>query len=420
MGFFNRYPYTDFHRLNADWILDKLKEMMGITQEAAETVETYDDRLTAVEAAADGAVRFDERQDLTQSQQRQGRDNIGAASAGGLTTLSDVVWGIESTVERCVRTDIQQSFNSTEQAMARENIGAAAQVDLNNLDQALDSCVQVVDQTNAFTAAERTQARRNIGAASSTVVDDLDQAVAGLAEDLNNAVLYTSQQLTSAQQAQARTNIGAASNGAAAGIVRYDTTQSLYTSEKLQARLNIGAAPASGSSEYLPAIDPVANTSLGILDDAAAGNDGDEITITTPSTLGQSIIKLEGDQSTFVRISGVAAPDQDDDVVNKGYADDHYDPLWHMELIAGTSPTIALGDYDDRPILTCGECSSITVTGNLLPEFELVFDSGSTPTTLALPASINMPADFQVNANTHYEINVRNTWGLYAAWEVTT
>ena len=38
MGFFNRYPYTDFHELNLDWILQEMKslqdQMDGLLQEA--------------------------------------------------------------------------------------------------------------------------------------------------------------------------------------------------------------------------------------------------------------------------------------------------------------------------------------------------------------------------------------------------
>ena len=66
MGIFNRFPYTDFHRLNADWILDKVKEMLGLTQQAAEdaeqaaaTVAGYDAQLDEINddiSALDGRL----------------------------------------------------------------------------------------------------------------------------------------------------------------------------------------------------------------------------------------------------------------------------------------------------------------------------------------------------------------------------
>lgn len=57
MGFFNKlFPETDFHKLNADWILEKVKQSAEAATQAAEeaaesaaTVSTYEERLHAVE-----------------------------------------------------------------------------------------------------------------------------------------------------------------------------------------------------------------------------------------------------------------------------------------------------------------------------------------------------------------------------------
>ena len=54
---FNRYPYTDFHEMNLDWVIAKLKEMEGrieglkeeiITETIAASKEYIDDRLASV------------------------------------------------------------------------------------------------------------------------------------------------------------------------------------------------------------------------------------------------------------------------------------------------------------------------------------------------------------------------------------
>lgn len=45
--FFNKYPYTDFHELNLDWIVEK-------TEECVDIVTEYDDRLTAAEGDISG------------------------------------------------------------------------------------------------------------------------------------------------------------------------------------------------------------------------------------------------------------------------------------------------------------------------------------------------------------------------------
>lgn len=38
MGFFNKYPYTDFHELNADWLLNEMKKLDTKVDAAIETI----------------------------------------------------------------------------------------------------------------------------------------------------------------------------------------------------------------------------------------------------------------------------------------------------------------------------------------------------------------------------------------------
>ena len=40
MGFFNKYPYTDFHELNADWLLKEMQELDKRLDEALQTLST--------------------------------------------------------------------------------------------------------------------------------------------------------------------------------------------------------------------------------------------------------------------------------------------------------------------------------------------------------------------------------------------
>lgn len=49
MGFINKYPYVDFHELNADALIAKVDDASAEAKAAADTVATYNDRLTTVE-----------------------------------------------------------------------------------------------------------------------------------------------------------------------------------------------------------------------------------------------------------------------------------------------------------------------------------------------------------------------------------
>lgn len=68
------------------------------------------------------------------------------------------------------------------------------------------------------------------------------------------------------------------------------------------------------------------------------------------------------------------------------------------------------------------EVSSLTLTfaageAGVVNEYHFRFTSGSTPTTLDLPMDVIMPANFNVNANTIYEISIIGDYGVFATWD---
>ena len=85
------------------------------------------------------------------------------------------------------------------------------------------------------------------------------------------------------------------------------------------------------------------------------------------------------------------------------------EPLPNVETVPGSTPTIAAAD---NHIYKCGEVTSLTITGGTTGEYIVVFTSGATATVLNLPQALEdmMPDDFSVEANTKYEINVRDGW----------
>ena len=84
---------------------------------------------------------------------------------------------------------------------------------------------------------------------------------------------------------------------------------------------------------------------------------------------------------------------------------------------ASATPTIAA---EDCRMYECGICSSLTITSFPAEgSFLVTFTSGSTATVLTVPETLVMPDGFTVEANTRYEISVRNGYALCAGWAVT-
>ena len=85
--------------------------------------------------------------------------------------------------------------------------------------------------------------------------------------------------------------------------------------------------------------------------------------------------------------------------------------------VSGATPSIAAVDNTEY---TCGTVTSLTLssfpgTGS----FVIVFTSGSTATTVALPATLKLPDTYTFEANKIYEINVVDGRALIAGWPTT-
>lgn len=177
---FPRFPYTDFHRLNADWVLTKMREMVHIVEQYAQDL-AHVVRVTA--------------QTFTDSEKQQARENIGSASS----------------------TDLQQTQATLTATRA-------------SLASTQDTLEQVQITTNSNASA--------IGGLSAEVYG-LSQDVNHL--NAQRYVLYAEQNLDAQDRAQARLNIGAV-DSSLPGAVRYDIAQnSLTDAQKTVARNNIDA-----------------------------------------------------------------------------------------------------------------------------------------------------------------------------------
>ena len=56
LNFFNKYPYTDFHELNLDWLLDRMRKLEDELNDALETLSTeiYNQVMTDMQPTLNG------------------------------------------------------------------------------------------------------------------------------------------------------------------------------------------------------------------------------------------------------------------------------------------------------------------------------------------------------------------------------
>ena len=96
---------------------------------------------------------------------------------------------------------------------------------------------------------------------------------------------------------------------------------------------------------------------------------------------------------------------------------DPFHGMARSEEKPGTEVTI---QPETGVVYECGEAAALTLSD--CPEkgsFAVVFTSGAEPTVLTVPNTLHMPEDYAVEADTRYEIHVRDGYALCAGWAVS-
>lgn len=414
------YPYTDFHRLNGDYLLEKVNQAAADAKTAQENAEAAIATAAEAGAAALTAVRYEE-QELTDAQKEQARENIDAAD----TSVYGSIARISSTSVRTVA----QELSEAEKARARENIDAAS------VDQLPDFSDVVRTSAQTLTDGQKAQARTNIGAVplseynadmeqidnsleshgdriSDLETSDTTQAgqISALQADTASVVKYTVQTLTEAQKLRARLNIGAAAGGdPTSGVLRaniVEDSQGNYTLD--------GMAPEELAEallqDYTPVfvfVFPYDQSYVMSLTDLRARDLGSQTyTITGTALYNRNIYEvviqiLSGEASITVTTEPVDYPVR--------------------QQVTGTNVTItpqAGVFYDCSGII---EDIQINTPGPDIYHrgWTVRFTTGSTAPRTIIPATIRGVETFAAEANMTYEINVLDNLAVVGSWEVS-
>lgn len=415
---FPKYPYTDFHRLNGDYLLDEVNKAKDAAEQAQAAAEEAVGLAEEAGAAALTAVRY-EAQELTDAQKEQARENIDAAD----TSVYGSIARISSTSVRTVA----QELSSAEKAQARENIDAASVSQLPDFSDVVRTSAQTL------TADQKAQARTNIDAASVSQLPDV-----------SDVVRTSAQTLTAGQKAQARTNIDAASVSQlpdVSDVVR-TSAQTLTEAQKAQARTNIGAAVDSG--------DP-GETVLraNIVEDSQGDYTLDGM---APSELAEALLQdykpvfvflFPYDQSFVMTLTDLRARE----VASNNYsitATGMYNRTIYsvsIQIISDQATITIETEPVDYPVRQQVTGTSVTITpqagvfyecSGILTEIQINtpgtdihhrgwtvrFTTDSTCRTI-FPSTIRGLENFSAEANTTYEINVLDNLAVVGSWAVS-
>lgn len=66
-----------------------------------------------------------------------------------------------------------------------------------------------------------------------------------------------------------------------------------------------------------------------------------------------------------------------------------------------------------------GNLTTLDLTVSSTRHYHFGFNSGNPAVTLNLPVDIQMPDNFSVEADKHYEVDILNGWGAVLSWTIS-
>ena len=124
-------------------------EAYDTLKELADLITTNKDAITALQALAAGHVKFDAAQDLTESQKKQARDNIGAVTTSDVSTSVTAVATRVTALETWKGTTDTTLTTHTSDIAANKTAAAAAKTAADNAQKAADTAQSDVNTLKA-------------------------------------------------------------------------------------------------------------------------------------------------------------------------------------------------------------------------------------------------------------------------------
>ena len=198
-----KFPWTNYHELNLDWILNTVKELFAKTEQNNSIVEQYDGRLTEVELTADNAQTASGQAlenstaalDLAQNAQTtatQAQQAAGQAqqAAGQAQTAAGQALEAAATAQQTATQAQQTAQNFDGRITQAENNAANALQAAQAFDEQVQGAITAANNANeaATTALTKsTETERELAAQRSTLEGIVSDGVESLQESAQNA-----------------------------------------------------------------------------------------------------------------------------------------------------------------------------------------------------------------------------------------
>ena len=165
-----KYPYTNFHELNADWILETVTEAAETAETAADEVQTWDDRITEAQTKAEQARLAANTASNVANQALQTAEGIADTANLALERSENalsVAGGADTAAGNAVTTANAASAAANSAAQVAATANHNANTALLQSGQAADSASAArTAAANSATAAQTAQAQAEAAAAT--------------------------------------------------------------------------------------------------------------------------------------------------------------------------------------------------------------------------------------------------------------
>lgn len=314
---------------------------------------------------------------------------------GDDSLLSGVTWGkivgsLDSQTDLAQRLNAKVSTSTFNETVAELTEDIAEKADIDEVQSGFDSVNDALDlkaDASGLTALQ-------------DVVDNLPTSdfVSGINSKIdnhaaNNTIHITSEERTLWNSKQPNGNYASASS-----ITQLETSianvnsqfSNYYTKQQTDNVVN-NAVQTLGSE--VDAIENAVNNNVLSKAEAAA-----------------TYLTIDDAESTYQHINNFITITQ---------ADERYLKKADPSMVAVTATTM---EIEPNILYVWGEVASLTITfaegnPNLYNEYMIQFQSGSSPTTLTLPNSVEWLTDATIEANTTYQLSIVNNLGILEGWE---